>query len=557
MVNSPDIEKYLAALIEAGGKLLHLVDRDPLSPTRGCFDYHFWRSKSSGFPNARLQEAAYTLALLYRRPYPGNRWRGNPEVGELAGAALSFWSGLAHRDGSFDEWYRGEHGYAATAFSCLAAAGAFSLLRDELGSRLGECLAQSLARGARWLARHRDLAKINHEAVGAAALYEISAALDAPDLTKAAADKVAEILSRQDAEGWFPELGGMDSGYCFLTLEHLARCWSFSRDPGLADALRRCLVFLADLVQPDLTTGREYNLCGNAYVSLLGAAILGEVSPLARRIFLEGVSRPRAALEALAQDDLSACYHLYNGFLAVEAYERTRDSYREEPPELPCRGEPFLRRYDRAGIVALRRRGYYAVSAPIVGGLVKIYADGGDLWIDRGFRVELPDSSALISWARGGSTPVDDIEPSSSVRSVSRLRPASYYYPGRTVRFILALVSSLPGGFLLIKRGLDFFRRRKGASLQLSTVSGADSGWVLAREASFQADRVIIRDSLEGKPALSRFWPEQARWRAGVRVSPPASARPGGPGPFKVETVLDVSAGQIRPDFAEARPDDG
>jgi len=124
-INSEVID-YITAMAKASRDLVELADRDKLSPTYGCFYYPYWRSKSSDFVNARCQEAAYTLALLYQNDYPGVNCRGREEIKELAIAGSLFWASLQHSDGSFDEWYAGEHGFAATAFSSFALSETYS-----------------------------------------------------------------------------------------------------------------------------------------------------------------------------------------------------------------------------------------------------------------------------------------------------------------------------------------------------------------------------------------------------------------------------------------------
>ncbi|HOO77101.1 MAG TPA: hypothetical protein PLI51_07800 [bacterium] len=505
-------------------RLLGLADRDPLSPTFACFDYPFWRSKTATYVNARLQEAVYSLALLYREEFPGNDWRGRLEIFELARAGMLFWSDLQHPDGSFDEWYRGEHGFAATAFSAFAVSRAFGLLEPDLDENSRERLKKTFARAGTWLSRHDDLDKLNHEAVAAAALYSLGEALQVPGFAAAASDKARKVLERQTGEGWFPELGGLDSGYSFLTLEYLAQCWTFSRAPALAGALEKALGFLLDLVQPDLTTGREYNLCGNSYVSLLGAAIMAEFSPAARELFLQGASRSNA-LDQLAQDDLSACYHLYNGLLSVLHYRRWCRLYDETAARLPCQGPPFIRVWPEAGLVAARTGAYYALCSARAGGTVKIYPDAlpeTQLWKDAGYRL----TAGGRTLATGGWSPAGRLEVLSETafRVRAGFREVSYFFPGRWLRMMVSLISAVPGGYLLIKKGMDLVRKRKSASLQLSRVSGARSRGGLTRKVEFTPQSVRIGDLLERASAepLRAAAAEISVYSRGVLIARPA-----------------------------------
>lgn len=495
-----DLDRYGMVMVRAAEGLIELADRDRNSPTYGCFDYPYWRSKTSGYVNSRLQEAAYTLALLYRNDYPGNRFRGLLEAGELARAGLLIWAVLQHSDGSFDEWYRNEHGFAATAFSSFALSRAFELLKDLLEPEESARLRETFRRSGRWLSCHDDLDKINHQAVAAAALYSLGALLDDPALSSAAGRKVESVLDRQTGEGWFPELGGVDTGYCFLTLEYLAQCYRLSPSDRLEKALLRALDFLVYFVHPEISTGREYNLCGNSYVSLPAAAMLADLSPAARRLFTKGIARDNL-LEQLAQDDLSRCYHLYNGLLAYDCARQNRERLEQPSPPLPCAGSPFRKIFPRAGLAAIRGEGYYAVVSLFRGGLVKAFASPGgggagySTCLDRGYTVRPPAGPAVHSFLLTDGSPAGEWG-AGPLEVAAAFRRGSYFFPGRLARGVLAAVGALPGGYRLLKKGVDFIRRRKKASLQLTSVSRAASNWRLEREIEFLDRRILVRDRI-------------------------------------------------------------
>ncbi len=85
-------------------------------------------------------------------------------------------------------------------------------------------------------------------------------------------------------------------------------------------------------------------------------------------------------------------------------------------------------------------------------------------------------------------------------------RRANYFFPGRLARTALSVVGALPGGYLLLKKGVDFIRRRKKASLQLTSAAGAASAWRLERSIEFPAGRILVRDRLvagEGRSGVT------------------------------------------------------
>ncbi|MEA1928080.1 MAG: hypothetical protein U9N73_07715 [Candidatus Auribacterota bacterium] len=503
------MEVYGSLMASAARGLVELVDRDPDSPAYGCFYYPYWRSKSSEYVNARCQEAAYSLALLWKNDYPGSDCRGNLELLELARAGILFWARLQHGDGSFDEWYKGEHGFAATAFSSFAISRTFSLIREELNPEERQTLSRALDRAARWLCYHDDLEKINHEAVAAAALFSLAEVLEEKEYFFAAEKKVELVRERQTEEGWFPELGGVDTGYSFLTLEYLAYAYTFKPSDELRGSLNRGLEFLSFFVHPDITTGREYNLCGNSYVSLLSAGIMAEFSPAARGLLREGVSRGDP-LNQLAQDDLSRTYHLYNGLLVYDLFRENREKFTAEITPLPFIQEPYRRFFPDSGLLSIKTEKYYAVAAGHSGGLVKIYplpssdSAGSVSCRDAGYTIQLSDGSSISSFRLARDNPVE-WDGSGCLKVSAPFRSGNYFFPGGLARFILRIFSTIPGGYLLIKKAADYLRRRKNASFQLQAVSGKTGSGRLRREIYFQEDSIRIIDLVSDLPASGDY----------------------------------------------------
>jgi len=535
----PKIKDYITAMAQSSLELVELADRDHLSPTYGCFYYPYWRSKSSDYVNARCQEAVYTLTLLYKNDYPGLNCRGSDELRELAIAGALFWASLQHNDGSFDEWYAGEHGFAATAFSSFALSGAFSLLRDEFKPEDREIIKNALARAGEWLCDHDDLDKINHEAVGAAALYSLDDTLGEARFREEAGRKVKLVLDRQTGEGWFPELGGVDTGYSFLTLEYLSQCYLFSRDEELNKSLNRALEFLSFFVHPDMTTGREYNLCGNSYVSLLAASIMGEFSPLARSLFSEGIAAGNTMAQ-LAQDDLSRCYHLYNGLLAYGHFRANQGIWDQNTRELPFKSAPFRRFFPESGLLAVKTARYYAVSAGKSGGLVKVFPEGGDLSLqDRGYTLTRPVHTPMSSFRLSSANTVSWSD-EGRLEIAASFREGSYFFPHPLARLLLKVVSRLPGGYLLVKKGVDFFRRRKNASLQLTAVSGQASSRNLKRTIIFQDESVEVLDELSGRDGADNL---RASLEVEIKTDGLISSRPAAGDELRLSDILNGSGG--------------
>src|SRR5207244_11309873 len=82
---------------------------------------------------------------------------------------------------SSDLWYKGERGFAATAFTTFSYAAAALHLGPALAPATRALLGEALGPAAAWLVRHDDLVKVNHEVVGAARSEEHTSELQSPD----------------------------------------------------------------------------------------------------------------------------------------------------------------------------------------------------------------------------------------------------------------------------------------------------------------------------------------------------------------------------------------
>ena len=83
-------ELYLSAALAEIPRLLGAIDRNPFRATHGCLDRQYWHYRTSSFPSEMYQEGVLPLALVFATDLPGNRWRGNARVRELAVAGIRF-----------------------------------------------------------------------------------------------------------------------------------------------------------------------------------------------------------------------------------------------------------------------------------------------------------------------------------------------------------------------------------------------------------------------------------------------------------------------------------
>jgi len=237
------------AIAERG---LGLGDRDPVSPTFGCFDRYYWHYKALDFPNARAQEIGHYLAILYANRFEGNRYAGEPMILKWAEAAVRFWSQIQNRDGSFNEWWPRERSFCATSFSTYAAAETVRILDLKPP-------ALAFHRTAEWLCKNNNPAVGNQVAASALALRAVADLSGDEFLARKAEERMRGLLELQDPEGFFPEYGGGDVGYQSLTVSLLAAYKARVPGEAITAALRKAIAFLDKRLRDDGTF--DYPTC--------------------------------------------------------------------------------------------------------------------------------------------------------------------------------------------------------------------------------------------------------------------------------------------------------
>ncbi|HZJ14833.1 MAG TPA: hypothetical protein VFD27_07280, partial [Chthoniobacteraceae bacterium] len=214
-------------------KILTLQDRNPHSPTYGCFDRNFWHYKIIDFPSGMAQEFVWPLALVYALPIPGNPYHQVPALKEWIEAGILYAARSAHSDGSCDDYFPFEKAAGAATFSLLAGLESYELL----GLQNSEML-DFFGLRADWLADHHESGRLtNHQALIALALEKAGRLFSSSRWNKAKARRLKRVLDWQDDEGWFPEYEGCDPGYHTLTIALLAQLHALSPSTELKAAL--------------------------------------------------------------------------------------------------------------------------------------------------------------------------------------------------------------------------------------------------------------------------------------------------------------------------------
>ena len=215
--------QFQSSLVEQIPRVLALLDKNPLSPTFGCFDRKYWQYKIIDFPSGMAQELVLPLVYAWQLPDPGNPYYHNERIRHYIDGCVNFHERCTHRDGGMDDYFPGERALGATAYATAALSETLLLL----GSPASSVPAAVLTSGS-FLARHREAGALaNHLAIAALALHNLFRLTQDRQWSDAAQACLARLAALQDAEGWFMEYEGCDLGYQTVTIEFLAstKCW--------------------------------------------------------------------------------------------------------------------------------------------------------------------------------------------------------------------------------------------------------------------------------------------------------------------------------------------
>lgn len=345
-------------------KILTLLDRNPHSPTYGCFDRTFWQYKVIDFPAGMSQEFVYPLALAYSCDLPDNIYYQQPMIKEWVKAGIEYAALSSHSNGSCDDYFPYERAAGAAAFSLLACLESTFLLNLEHSTTI----LDFFARRADWLAKHQESGRLtNHQALIVLCLELVGRLLKSDRWEKPKQERLAQVFSWQNPEGWFIEYEGCDPGYHTLTISCLARLDELQPREKLKKAIASAVKLAGEFMHPDGSYGGEYTSRNTYNFFPHGFELVGKWLPEALNIndrFLQGLA---AGLGSCYADDRIVGHHTWNYFLAW------RDFMTARPPLQPrTQGRVYLK---QGGILIDRRGNTELYLALNKGGVFKLFRD--------------------------------------------------------------------------------------------------------------------------------------------------------------------------------------
>jgi len=374
---------FAQSALEQIPKLLTLLDRNPHSPTYGCFDRNFWHYKIIDFPSGMAQEFVWPLALAYDTNISNNSFYQQLVLREWVEAGILYAARSAHPDGSCDDYFPFERAGGAAAFSLLACIESYTLLG--LDSNTAK---DFFAMRASWLAHHNESGRLtNHHALIVLCLELLSKLLTTSQWNRAIALRLERILDWQSPEGWFPEYDGCDPGYHTLTISCLARIYQLRPDIRLKEALIKAVELAAQFIHPDGSYGGEYTSRNTYNFFPHGFELVGRWMPEALQIndrFLAGLAQSLAPCYA---DDHIIGHHAWNYLLAWRDFIPDRSPLSPRPD-----GRIWLK---EAQILIDRRDNVELYLALNKGGTFKLFRDRELLASDTQFSLQVRNGSKL------------------------------------------------------------------------------------------------------------------------------------------------------------------
>lgn len=394
---------YGRAVLAQLPRMLSQIDRNPHSPTYGCCCRNFWHYRIEDIANSQLQEVVLALAGAYRLDQPWNPWAGSPQLLRWIEAALSFWTRIQRPSGCFDEVYRGQDSYAATAFSTYCSTEAVLQLRDRLDPEVVASVTRSAAHAVEWLGSTREELAYNQIAGAAGAALNTARLTGQKRYEQVARDAVATLARAQREEGWFNEYGGADIGYSSLTIDYLARIWTRTGWNEAGEMATRLVEFLRYFVHRDGTAGGVHGSRNTEYLIPHGLELLAPEHAPARdlgTLLLRSLAEQPQRSVLTRLDDRYLCY-LSGFFMQAAADARPRDA---TTLRLPCTQE-HDRYFPEAGLWSRANSQYHLVANLRKGGVLRCDFHDGQ---------SFQDSGLFVTPEHSGSYTTQALQPTSS-----------------------------------------------------------------------------------------------------------------------------------------------
>ncbi len=490
-------ELYSSKAISQIPRVIGMLDRNEYSPTYGCFDRIFWLDKEIDFPSSILQLHTDNLALVYSFPYPNNTYYKKNKIKKWTFAGMDYWTQIQHKDGSFDEFYPNERGWAGpTGFLLFSMLDAYSRLKDEMPQELEDKLFEASSKAAKFLAKYDEIGILaNHHAMALLPIYHAYKILKDDSLLKPFMEKFHFLEGLQSQEGWLLEYDGADPGYLSATVSFLGRIYKASDDEDLRARIlkivEKAIEFSSYFVYPNKFYGGTIGSRQTLHFYPNGYEIFDENFPLARKIadtMLEGLAEGKLVTPEIMPWRYLG-YRIQEFLLAYIDYKPITIS---SDIKLPCERGEKVTVFDEARMIAVRRPGYYMVANLAKGGVIKVFGHDGELiYNDCGIIGRLEGGRVVTTQWIEKSNKVMFKDGEASVEGLMNIAPFKVPTPLTMMAFRAALLT------LGWNTQLSYWM--KGAIRNLFITNAKKSSVEFGRKIKYNQNSVVVEDKIDLK----------------------------------------------------------
>ncbi len=465
-----DYEYQSNYVIENAWRILSLQDKDISSPSYGNFHYSYWRDKTSEFADSRFQEAGATLGILSSKKYAKYHGSSLPTKNDLYqgfSAALKNLSKLQYANGSFDEWYKGERGFAATEFTSIAFGLAAIILGEELKGDDKDRLIIVLEKSGNWLSEREDKIKSNHQAAAAAALALIWKITEKSYFLDNAKKAMHNTLQRQTKEGWFPEIGGMDLGYSWVLLDYCMIYNWITCDHSVIKPMKKLISFVLPHMHPDGSISPEAGICQNPYVSRLGLCIISQYSEEASWL-LDKIQNNELSIkvfEPYLADDLRFCRWSHLPLVSNLLFNKFKSKFISTKKEYFQKGWNITKKSSLVSYHSNKVHIYISVAG---GGVIRVFENKKLIFEEKG--VILLKNKKVWN-TKGYKIPRNISLDKKIISFEGDFHEAKYSFPSFLSRLILRILCINQTLSKLTRQMIDQYRLKSGTAVNQSAGS--------------------------------------------------------------------------------------
>ena len=415
-------------------RLLTQLDRDADSPYYGSFDRNFWHYKIRDFSSAIVQQAGLCLALMYKYTFDGNRFQGKEKLKDWACASINFWSMIQLDDGSFNEYYPGEHGFPPTAFGLYSTA---SICR-ELDMKPTKVI-KAMKKAAEYIIKTPETEASNQQIAGITGIFLTAKLLDDDSLYTKAVHMLNSFLDTFNEEGWFPEYRGFDLGYLSVTADQLVEIYRITNNEKIMAVLEKIIDFVRYFVTPAGTIGGEYNSRNTEYYLPYHLEFLrGEISYAGIIADKLGKNIENTLYFQKAFDDRYICHYVLYSFIKAQLeYEKNSRDKSLSNAEQEKTGKRY---FEDSGVWVGFNNGMHTVINLRKGGLIKITDQSGEIFNDFGYRIKDKNIISVTNWLNNNYRIVKE---SNTFNVQGNLTQARFHKVNPFRHFILRILARL------------------------------------------------------------------------------------------------------------------